>query len=154
MAGGLTVNGVAFRTADRRIFFDLYRGLHDGLIIVGEDDDLPEAAGMVAQPRRAVGRSLELRGWVQGVGATLNDRRADFDAAMGEVWDALDPTTGTPYPVVVTGPYLGVPTGETRTLQCRYFGDETADPDPDWARRVMVVELFSVQSPPYWVVGP
>jgi hypothetical protein len=89
-----------------------------------------------------------------GLGATLALQREDYDAAMLELWDALDVTTGTPYPVVVTGPYLGVPVGETRTLMCRYDGDQMADPDSNWARRGMIIRLFSVQSPPFWVPGP
>lgn len=156
---GLTVDGVDFHEQPKRIHFDLVTGLYDGLEYVGEDDDIPEAAGMDEQPRRAIKRVVELRGSVTGQGATLADRREDFHTALVAVFDAIHARTAADaddasFPVVVTGPYLGLPTGDTWTLNCRWAGHQFADPDPDWARRGLVIQLFSVDSPPDWVVDP
>lgn len=160
MSGGLTVNSVNFREADHGIFFDVYSGLYDGLEYAGEDYDVAEAAGKLWQPRRALSRTLELRGAVMGLGATLDIRRGDFHTNMLAVWNAINHRISSelddsPFNVVITGPYLGIPTGQSWTAAFRYFGHSMSDPDPDWARRAMVIQLQTVQSPPDWVVvGP
>ena len=159
MSGGLTVGGVDFRTSNKRIFFDVYSGLYDGLDLAGKDYDIAEAAGQLWQPRRALSRTLELRGAVMGVGADLDARRQDFNAAMISVFNAIKVRTSSqvddaPFNVVLTGPYLGIPDGDTWTAGFRYLGHSFSDPDPDWARRVLVIQLFTVDSPPDWVVDP
>jgi hypothetical protein len=157
MSGGLTINGVDFRTANHRVFFDLYSGLYDGLELAGEDYDVAEAAGQLWQPRRALSRTIELRGAVMGLGATLDIRRADFHLAMFSVFNAIRFRSATqaddaPFSVVLTGPYLGIPDGDTWSATFRYAGHALSDPDPDWARRALVIQLRSVDSPPDWVV--
>lgn len=155
MAGGLTIDGLNVRAADKRIKFDLFRGFfgREGVEYEGEDDDVQDATGMEAQPRRPIRRVLEFRGAVTGQGADLATRRADFRAAMEELYAVLDPTAD-PVAVVITGPYLGVPAGETRSLTARWSGDSWSDPDPDWARRRGVFQMVCVDSPPHWVAGP
>lgn len=153
---GLTIGGVDFHRSDRRILFDIYRGFFgkEGVQYEGEDDDVQDATGMEAQPYRPVSRTIEFRGWVQGNGATLAERREDMLAAFDAIYAVLDPSLD-PVTVVVTGPYLGVPVGQTRTLTAKYVGDSWGDPDPDWARRVGVFTMTCLDSPPDWVVsGP
>ncbi len=156
MSGGLTIDGLDVRAANRRISFDLHSGFlgKQGVEYEGEDDDVQDATGMEPQPQRPVRRVLEFRGEVRGIGADLTARRTDFLAAMEELYAVLDPTAD-PVDVVVTGPYLGVPVGQTRTLTARWSGDSWNDPDPDWARRTGIFTMVCVDSPPDWViVGP
>lgn len=148
MADDLHYRTVNIRRADRSIFLQLYLGFDDEPSVRGEDDIVLYAAGRRLRSRWKDVRVIELRGWVQGVGATLAAKRAAYRERIDELHAIFDPTLA-PGPLVVTAPYMGLASG-TASIDARYLNASWDDPLLGWFRRVSV-ELECISSPPDWV---
>lgn len=111
--GGLTYKSVDIQ--DDEIFFDLMPG---GLFLPashrGEDDVVPGKAGRYRRNRVPDVRLMDLRGYVKGVGADLEERQQSWRSSMAVLTALLDPDTGGS--LVVIGPYMGLADDETATI--------------------------------------
>lgn len=75
-----------------RIALWVQRGLWDLPNVRGRDTILPGSAGRVARNRVLDYRTIELGGFVMGIGATAAAQKADIQAAMQELAALFDPT--------------------------------------------------------------
>lgn len=100
MASEVVTHGITYRGTDCvtissgqvRICLRLTSGLYSGLAVRGKDVLVPGLAGRIAGNRVRDRRTLEVEGFVQGVGSTEDARRADFETAMQTVDGLFDPT--------------------------------------------------------------
>lgn len=95
-----------------RVHFDLWRGLAEPPAVRGDDVTIPGADGVTWMPKVVDRLELELRGFIQGLGADLDDRqetwRAATDTVLGLFGGALAPGA------LVVGPaYLGLTASRT-----------------------------------------
>jgi hypothetical protein len=93
--------------AGARVHFDLWRGLAEPPAVRGEDVTIPGADGITWMPKVADRIDLELRGFIQGLGADLVDRQETWRAATDAVM-ALFGGTLSPGDLVVGPDYLGL----------------------------------------------
>lgn len=74
------------------LFFWIERGLWEPAEVRGRDDVLLGAAGRQRRNRVRDRRRIIVRGVVLGDGATLSDQLTDYQTAMQDLRDLLDPT--------------------------------------------------------------
>jgi hypothetical protein len=144
----LTFDGVDIRrTTDNTIVLDLVGGFDDEAEVRGEDTVIPGKAGRAVRDRVKDRRSIELRGYVQGIGSSLTARRTSYRGLIDELHGIFDPTA-SPAALVVTAPYMGLTSG-TKTINARFLNAIWDDDVLGFFRRVSV-ELECVDSPPEW----
>ena len=149
MANGITIGGLEL--TENGYYFEIIQGgLDDIPEYRGEDDVVPEAAGMAAGLWTKHRRILKLHGTVEGSGATQALRRVSYRSRFDALVAKMD--VATPIDVVVYGPREGLGAGDTATLaDCRpqriigpaSTGDEI---------REVTLELVCIGSPPDWLV--
>lgn len=152
MAGGLTYRAVQLRRADRSMLLELDPGTLAGKAKQrGEDWIIESRSGRIERPRVDDVRVVELAGWIRGIGATHADRIVSYRALVDELDTIFLPTFGD---LVASAPYLGIPTGQTRTLSVRWVSTAWGRLEAGYFQRLSV-ELESISNPPDWVVaGP
>ncbi len=100
MASEVVTHGITYRGTDLvtissgqlRLCFWLTSGLYAGLQVRGQDVVVPALAGRISANRVRDRRLIEVEGFVQGTGATEDNRLDDFEAAMVTVMALFDPT--------------------------------------------------------------
>jgi hypothetical protein len=113
---GLTLGGVDIHRTDRKILFDLMEGWIDTKPEVrGKDTIIPGKRGRMRQKRLGDRRVVIIEGYVQGLGVTVDDQRADYYTNLTTLTSLLDEEATSPTNLVVTSPYMGLPSG-TATL--------------------------------------
>lgn len=150
MADGLlTFRGVDLHRGPytaNTIHFDLDSGFDDEAEVRGTDDIMPAASGRYEGQRAKDFRLIRLVGFVRGV------TQLDYRDLIDELHAIFDPTL-SPGAVVVGGgteDYLGIPSGESFTLNARYLNAIWGDLKRQRFRSV-VVTLECIDSPPEWV---
>ena len=142
---GLTYRGTSVQTAN--IHLDIITGYAEPASVRGVDTIIPGLAGRVVRDRVKDVRTIELRGWVLGTGATevlqQQSWRTNTDALM-----ALMDRTLAAGALVLTPPTLGLAAG-SKTINARCVnvmpGEIHGSIFQRWA-----IELVAVGSPPDW----
>jgi hypothetical protein len=151
----LTVGGLELRPASRRFRFSLVQGIDELPDFEGENTVIIGKPGEIDEEQVARRRTLKFDGWINGVGADYEDQLLDFRQAVTELWDAVAPTTAGvldgPVPVVVAGPYAGVPVGQSWTLDAKYSG-AMWDGNRIAGSRHLIFTMVCVDDPPDWQV--
>jgi hypothetical protein len=102
---------------DANIHMDIVRGFLEPFQVRGEDTIIPGAAGRTERARVEDSLIIELRGYIHGTGATLVARQQSWRAKTDIFLALLDLTLASGN-LVVTTPYLGLPSG-TKTISCK-----------------------------------
>lgn len=147
--GDLTFGTFECKRTDKRAVLDVFPGIWSAVEVRGKDEVIVGKPGRLALPRVEDRLVLNLVGWLRGVGATKEARWESFREIMDEAKTAFALTTTAN--LVASGPYLGLESGETATI-------EAATRDVAWgvigsdAAVQIDVELECVSDPPDWVV--
>jgi hypothetical protein len=152
----LTVGGLELRPASGRFRFSMVVGLDEPPEFEGENTVIVGKPGEIDEESVARRRVLKFDGWIHGQGATYADQLSDFRAAVAELWAAVAPQTVNgildgPVPVVASGPYQGIPTGEDWTLDAKYSG-AMWDGNRVVGSRHLIFTMICVDDPPEWQV--
>jgi hypothetical protein len=147
MTSPAAVIGLTFRGSDIQdidgIFLEIYRGLVEPVEVRGVDLIVPASAGQVVRNRVGHRKSIGLRGWIRGVGATdEDDDRADFATNRAAFVSLFDPTLD-PGVLLAT-----LEDGSTRSINARTLNAIPDEVVPTFVR--VDVELESVD--PNWTV--
>lgn len=150
MATTLSYAALDIRLDNKTIYFDVNKGLDEGFESRGVDYIVPDIAGRVARGKQPDRRVIELVGYVWGgdSGTLLTDQEA-YRTAVDSILAVFD-TSLAPADLVLTGPYLGVPSGTTWTISCRTTNIMSGELIAGKFRRFNI-ELESVASPA-WAV--
>ncbi len=135
------------------IWFDLETGYFEPAEVRGEDDTVPEAAGMAVGPRIRHRRIITLVGHVRGSGATFEERSSSWYTYTQSLMAVMQ-LHSTPGLLEVDGDYLGIPSGEVHSLNARCI---RAIPGPIQNRMAFQpwsFQLLCIDSPPEWSVTP
>lgn len=132
-----------------KIHFDIPSGFFEPADVRGKDIIVPGRTGRVYFARVKDSRSVELQGYVMGIGATPQERSEDWHASTQALMAVMDYSLAAGALVASEG-YLGLPAGDIATLQARCVN---AIPGPvlncmsfqRWS-----FELECVASPPEW----
>lgn len=155
MADGIKIGGLEvyadFTTNGLRFTF-AGGGLQSLATFVGEDDDIPSAAGMDPGQWRASFRDVRLHGIVTGSGSTAQAVRESFRTNAAALIAKMDPATLVN--IVAYPPHFGLGTNDTATLSdCRPMSIDGPDPADAWYEGWEVTLTFRcIDSPPNWVV--
>lgn len=144
---GLTYRGTDLQTPT--LHLDIVRGFFEPPEVRGEDDVIPMAAGREEQTRIADRLLIRLEGYVLGAGLTELLRQQSFYATTQALM-ALMGLTLASGPLVVTPPYLGLPSG-TRTVQAKAVGLVGGDVQHCYTYQRWSIDLECIASPPAWV---
>jgi hypothetical protein len=138
---GLTYRGTELRDLPD-IFFWISGGWRDGREVRGKDAVIIGAAGQYELNRVADYRTVQLTGLV------LTDTEEEWDVQMALLEALFDPLLGSD-DLVVSAPYMGLPTATSRTIAVRVVNyltvDITAQQKTRWD-----VTLRAVGNPPDW----
>lgn len=121
---GLTYRGTDLHTAN--IHLDVHKGYAEPADVRGEDGIILGAAGRFVRPRVKDHRIIELRGWVQGTGATLTDQQQSWRTNTDALMALLDMTL-SPGSLVLSDPDLGLPPSAATTLATSAAADDILD---------------------------
>lgn len=154
----LTVRGFELWTAaNDRFRIRLVEGFDELPEFDGENTVIVGKPGEIDEEQIARRRYLKFDGWINGQGASLAARRADYRVAVGELREAIAPQTAGildgPGAVVVDGPMLGIPTGDQYTIDAKYLSAM-------WGQRVaqvsrhVIFTMVCVADPPEWTLVP
>lgn len=156
MADGIKIGGleVAADFASNGLRFTFMRGgLQSLATFVGEDDDVPLAAGKDPGQWRASYRDVALHGIVVGTGSTAQAVRESFRSRAQALLNVMDPAT--PVSIVAYPPHFGLGTNDSATLaSCRPMSIDGPDPAvllwyEGWE---VTLHLRCIDSPPDWAV--
>lgn len=153
----LTVGGLELRPASGRFKFSLVEGIDEEPEFDGENTVIDGKPGELDEEQVARRRNLKFDGWINGQGATYAEQLEDYRAAVAEFRAAVAPKTNGvlngPVPVVIEGPYAGLPTGEEWTLDAKYAG-AMWDASRIIGSRHLIFTMVCVDDPPEWQVVP
>lgn len=133
------------------IWLDIESGYFEPAEVRGDDDVVPEAAGMAVGPRIRHRRIITLAGHVRGYGATPDARSMDWYEHTQQLMAVMQ-LHSAPGLLEVDGDYLGIPVTETHWLNARCI---RAIPGPVASRMAYQpwsFQLLCVDSPPEWQV--
>jgi hypothetical protein len=158
MAGHfLRVNSLDVQNGDEpeeaTIWLDLAVGYFDPAEVRGEDDIIPGASGREAGQWQRDIRRLQMPGFVRGIGGNQDERSASWHDATVALMAVMQ-LYGDPVPIEVDGPYLGIPTGTTRTLNARCVRVIPGPVQNLMSFQPWSFELECIDSPPEWADAP
>jgi hypothetical protein len=143
--------GLTYRTTDiqtANIYLDIVSGFFEPPTVRGEDDLVFRAAGRDEMPRRADVRPIRLEGYGRGTGSTELARQQSWYAATSALMDLMDRTLASG-PIVVTPPYLGLPSG-SKTIDARAVNAVGGPVLSCMTYQRWSFDLECVDSPPEW----
>ena len=153
VTGGLVWDrGSLYQLQTDKVFFELVQGYDAFPEVRGEDDVIPGRAGRDRRNRVDDRLIIELRGWVQGQGASRVARQQDFRASVTALMAQFDPT-GDAGTLSVVSPYLGLPSGSDAILCYPLPWMESADMAHYMSFKRFSIELEAVGDPPRWASG-
>lgn len=117
----------------------LIRGLDDAPEVRGEDTTLPTATGQVPRNRVWDHRTIELQGFIAGVGASEAEQRADLRALLESYRTLFDPTRS---PATLS---IELEDGGTATISARPL-DLTCPASVASVRAVVSITLLAVEA--------
>ena len=129
------------------IFLDITSGFDDVAEVRGTDVIVPGRAGRTPLSRVKDRRLIELTGYVLGTGATLVLQQQAYRAKI-VILQALIAPTGAAKSLVVTTPYMGLPSG-SKTISARYLNAIWDVVVAEYFCRVSI-QLEAVGNPPDW----
>lgn len=138
----------ADRPEDATIWLDIWNPFEPAEVR-GEDQVIPQKAGMVPMSRYKHRRIIELRGFVRGVGSDETERAESFRIASETLLAVMDYSLA-PGTLAAFAPYLGLPTGSESSLPARAF-DATPGPIIMQGYQLWVFRLLCVSTPPEWI---
>jgi len=135
------------------IYLELVGGFDGVAEVRGSDLTIPGRAGMTPLSRIKHRRLITLRGFLAGGGTysgsgTAGESERESYRATVVIFQALFDPDDAAKSLVVTSPYLGLPSG-TKTIAARFMNAIWGDPIGDVFRPVSV-ELEAVGNPPDW----
>lgn len=139
----LTYKGTDLQRSDYTVFLEIVRGLDEVTDVRGQDTVIPSLAGRVARNRVADRRSIELRGWVSGTGATEELARSSYRTLVKELQTLFSPTAAAGNLVAT------LEDGTTATISARSLSIMWGDPVVP-SHRPLSVELESIA--PNWTI--
>lgn len=143
---GLTYRGTSIQTAN--IHLDVFSGYAEPARVRGEDGIIIGQPGRFLRPRVKDYRIVELRGWVQGTGATLVLKQQSWRASTDTLMALMDYTLGVGN-LVATPPALGLPSG-SKTLSCRCRNVLPGNIEGGSVFQRWTIELECIANPPEW----
>lgn len=129
------------------IYLELLGGFDGVAEVRGADIIIPGRPGMTPLSRVKHRRLITLAGYVAGSGASAAAERQDYRANIVVVQTLFDPDDAAKA-LVVTTPYLGLPSG-SKTISARFLNAIWDDPIGD-VFRGLTVQLEAVGNPPDW----
>jgi hypothetical protein len=147
--GDLVYRSVDLRPTDGSCKLDIVAGFWEPAEVRGEDNLIPGKAGLDTRTGDWVKhrRVIKLHGPVIGLGASVAARQQAFNAKMIALM-ALFSRTLTPGTMVVTVPYMGLPSG-SKSIAARGVS-VLMTPPVALAFCELDVELESIANPPDW----
>jgi hypothetical protein len=149
----LTFDGTDIKEATARtaggIYLDVVSGFDGVADVRGTDIVIPGRPGRTPLNRVADRRLIELRGYIHGGPDTdtLVNRQIDYRANVVVFQGLFDPTDAAKA-LVVTTPYLGLPSG-SKSISARFLNAIWAEVVGGFFCRVSV-QLEAVGNPPDW----
>ena len=143
---GLSIRGVDVQT--QKIWLDVASGFYDGMEVRGQDVLIPGRPGLYPTAREANRRLIRLEGYVVGQGSTEAERTADWYQSTLDLMAAVDIEL-MPGNVVITTPYLGLPSGSA-TIAARTVNLISGPPQSCMSYQTWSIELEAVGNPPDW----
>lgn len=97
MTNAAAVIGLTFASTDLQespigVFLEIVRGIAESPTVRGVDTTVPGLAGRIARARISDTLTIELRGYVAGVGTTESDQRTSFASKRAALRTLFDPT--------------------------------------------------------------
>lgn len=97
---------------------DLVEGFSEPSDVRGKDWIVPRLDGRQAGNRRRDVRPMQVYGFIEGLGATPDERREGFRAGIAAVMAVMDHSLD-PGTIVLSDGYLGLPTGSEAQIEAR-----------------------------------
>lgn len=144
---GLTYRGTDLHTAN--IHLDVHKGYAEPADVRGEDGIILGAAGRFVRPRVKDHRIIELRGWVQGTGASLTAQQQSWRTNTDALMALLDMTL-SPGALVLSAPDLGLAAG-SKSINARCINVLPGPIEGGSVFQRWTIQLEAVDNPPDWV---
>lgn len=135
----LTYRGTSLVRSDLSVLLRIVRGLGENMTVRGQDTVIAHATGRTPRNRKGDYLTIELKGIVQGVGATYEDQLASFVALRAELRALFNPVP-MPGALVAT-----LEDGTTQSIDARAINTIGWDEDRRPTYREISVELEAVE---------
>ncbi len=152
----LTFDGLSLQNGatpgESTIWLDLISGYAEPAEVRGEDDVIPEASGQEFGIKIRDHRIIQLSGIVRGVGVTPELRRSSWRAATDALMAKMQ-LYASPTVLSVLGPYLGLTSGVTRTINAYPFRVVPGPIAATMTFQEWSIQLKAIGSAPEWITG-
>lgn len=131
------------------IWFDIHSGFSERPEARGDHLVIPQKPGMTEMVLVAHRLNIELRGFVRGFGGTDVERQQSWRAATDDLMAVLDQTL-TAGELEVQGPYMGLATGVSRSLDALTVDAIGGEIQQKHSFQKWTVKLVCITDPPEW----
>lgn len=135
------------------IWLDLMSGYSEPAEVRGSDDVIPQAEGQTYGKWTRDYRSIQLSGYVRGVGITPDARRSSWRAATDTLMAKMQLHT-IPKVLAVYGPYIGLGAGVVRTIDAYVVRVVPGPVSATMTYQEWSIQLKAIGSPPEWATAP
>lgn len=152
--GDLTYRSLDLQNGDTpqlsTIWFDIASGFSEPPEARGEHIVIPQKPGRTQMTLVADRLQIELRGFVRGIGGTMLERQQSWREATDDLMAVLDPTAAAGE-LEVEGPYMGLATGVSRTIDVLTVDAIGGEILNRHSYQKWTVKLLCITDPPEWV---
>jgi len=135
---------------DSTIWFDIFSGFSERPEARGDHLVIPQKPGKTEMTLVADRLQIELRGFIRGIGGTQVERQQSWREATDAAMAVFDPVL-TAGELEVEGPYMGLPTGVSRTLDALTADAIGGEILNRHSYQKWTIRLLCITDPPEWV---